>query len=365
MPLISAGMKSLLFELTYVVINTPFYFPMRKIYLAAVLGLLFSSCLVHPKMAFDARKTPPAPNYAALDNWAAHPDKKDPADQTPTPDLLDKQATAQVDVFFLYPTTYIGSKRYEKQWNAAVDDAKLNKKTDESAILFQASIFNGAGRVFSPRYRQAHLHVFYGKDKKSNQQALDTAYTDIKAAFKYYLEHENKGRPFIIAGHSQGARHAMFLLRDLVENRDLQKKLVGAYIVGWPVPNDFFTKLPPCEMPDQTDCFCTWRTWEKKYGRKRADQPEIVCTNPLNWTTEPGKYVPKAANLGGVVRPFTVVRPAIVDAEVCKGILLCNKPKFPGSILFRRKNYHIGDFNLYYMNVRENADARAKAFLQK
>jgi len=331
------------------------------------LLLLFTACgSVRPKAPFNAAKIPPAPDYAKLENWAAHPDKTDPADRTPCPNLKDEQNGAAVDVFFLYPTTYTGSLRHQRNWNAAVEDSETNKKTDESPILFQASIFNGAGRVFAPRYRQAHLTVFYGKDKISAQKALDLAYADTKAAFEFYLKNWNEGRPFIIASHSQGARHAMFLLRDLVEGTPLQDQLVAAYLVGWPVKEDFFKQLGPCQTPEQTGCYCTWRTWNRDFAlKKKIPREGVVCTNPLTWTTTEGQYAPKTQNLGGVVVPFCAIRPQIVDAEVHEGILLASKPKFPGSILFRRKNYHIGDLNLYYMNVRENAQARAVAFLRR
>jgi hypothetical protein len=335
-----------------------------------LLLLLTATCLscgsVRPKEPFNAAQNPPVPDYAQLENWAAHPDKTDPADQTPCPDLKDGQRSSEVDVFFLYPTTYTGSSRDQRNWNAAMNDSKTNKKTDESTILFQASIFNGAGRVFAPRYRQAHLSVFYGKDKTSAQKALDLAYEDTKAAFEYYLAHWNQGRPFIIASHSQGARHSLFLLRDLVEGKPLQKQLVAAYLVGWPVRGDFFKQLKPCSTPEETGCFCTWRTWNRDYALSKGFKSDgVVCTNPLTWTTAEGQYAPKSANLGGVVRPFCAIRPQIVDAEVHEGILLASKPKFPGSFFFRRKNYHIGDLNLYYMNVRENSKTRAGAFLRR
>jgi len=330
--------------------------------LFAALG---SGCRsVNPAQAFDPKKTPPPTDYSQLNNWAAHPDKKDPADRTPA-GLRDEQANAAVDVFFIHPTTYLGSRHGENNWNAGVGDTKLNATTDSSTILFQASIFNGAGRIFAPRYRQAHLDAFNSKDKISSQQALDTAYADVEAAFDHYLKHWNHGRPFIIASHSQGAVHTKTLLRKVVENKPLQKQLVAAYIVGWRVESDFFKNIPPCQSPDQTGCYCSWRTWKKQYGRRKASEPNSVCVNPLNWTITDGQYAPKSANLGGVVRPFSVLRPHLTDAEVYRGFLLATKPKFPGSILFIRKNYHIGDLNLYYLNVRENAQARAAAFLKK
>ncbi len=342
---------------------------MNRLPFYLLLSALFVACkTTSPTGSFDRNQAPPTPDYSQLNSWAAHPDKSDPADRTPCPDVPNEQATAPVDVFFLHPTTYTGDHRYEKHWNADVNDKRVNDETDGSAILYQASLFNGAGRVFAPRYRQAHLRVFYGvKDKKSAQAALDLAYEDVQAAFQYYLDHWNQGRPFIIAGHSQGGRHGMFLLRDKIEGTPLEKQLVAAYLVGWPVRADFFKSLPACQTPDQTDCYCSWRTWERNFGLQVFVQnpDQIVCTNPLNWSTRDGEYAPKAANRGAVLRNFCQVLPRVTDAEVHNGYLLCVKPKFPGSFFFRRKNYHIGDLNLYYFNVRENAQLRARAFLHR
>lgn len=335
--------------------------------LAGLFLILLNACgAVRPDMPFDPAKTPPAPDYARLDNWASHPDKTDPADQTPCPNLPDLQKSAEIDVFFLHPTSYTGDSRDQRDWNADVADALTNRKTDEGSILFQGSIFNGAGRVFAPRYRQAHLTVFYGKDSVSAKKALDLAYSDVEASFQYYLEHWNGGRPFIIASHSQGARHALYLIRNLVEGKALQQQFVAAYLVGWPVEATFFKEIKPCTTPEQAGCYCTWRTWNRQFVlRKKYRSEGIVCTNPLNWSITEGVYAPKEKNYGGVVRPFCAIRPGITDAEVHEGLLLSIKPKFPGSFLFRRKNYHIGDLNLFYMNVRENAQLRARTFLRK
>jgi len=321
----------------------------------------------NPSVSFDPANVPPVPDYARISLWAAHPDKSDPADRTPCPYIKDEQATAQVDVFFLYPTTYTGDKRSQRDWNCAVENQSINTKTDETSILFQASAFNGAGRIFAPRYRQAHLYTFFAEDKKSAKQALDLAYEDAKAAFQYYLKHWNQGRPFILAGHSQGARHAMYLIRDFVENMPLEQQLVAAYIVGWPVNKQFYQHIHPCQSPDQTGCYCTWRTFERDFGLRKFTVPDsnLVCTNPLNWTTVEGRYVDKSANLGGVVRPFCAVYPNMTDAEVHNGYLLCTKPKFPGSVLIRSSNFHAGDINLYYMNVRDNAKWRVKMYMQR
>lgn len=328
--------------------------------------LLFSQCARHhPIGTYQVPLATTAPDYHNMAYWAAHPQKKDPSDRVPkglTRMPADTQAT---DVFFLYPTSLIGNKRNHARWNADVNDGKLNDDTDNSSILFQASIFNAAGQVYAPRYRQAHLQAFYGKDTTSARLALQLAYTDVLAAFDYYLKYENKGRPFILAAHSQGTVHARQLIRDRIENTSLQQQMVVAYLVGYPIPKTYFKAVQPCTTPDQTGCYCTWRTWERAYALRKGNQPDVVCTNPLVWTTQSGQYAPKNLNKGGVVKPFEAVRPAITDAEVNRGFLLARKPKFPGSFLLRRKNYHIGDLNLYYVNVRENAVQRARIWQAK
>ena len=115
------------------------------------------------------------------------------------------------DVFFVHPTTYTG-KPINDYWNAPVEDLKLNNQTDKSTIQYQASIFNEAGRIYAPRYRQAHLNVFYTDNKQLSKKVLDQAYSDVKNAFLHYLKFHNEGRPFIIASHSQGTVHCTRLI---------------------------------------------------------------------------------------------------------------------------------------------------------
>lgn len=330
--------------------------------LGCALGL--GACLRKPIAAFETHPSPAAPDYALLAHWAAHPDKDDPADRSPSPNAPNLQQTAPADVFYVHPTTLTGSRRYERNWNGDVNDERLNDKTDQSAILYQASLFNGAGRVYAPRYRQAHLGSFYGaRTAQEREQALALAYRDVLAAFDYFVEHENNGRPFILAGHSQGGRHIMRLLRDRIEGQPLKSRMAVAYIVGWPVKTDYFSELRPCQTPFDTACFCTWRTWERKFGLRRAYETDVVCTNPIIWTTQP-EYADRSLHRGAVLRRFDQVLPGICDAQTHKGILLCSKPRFPGSFFFRRKNYHIGDLNLYYMDVRHNAMTRVREALR-
>lgn len=304
------------------------------------------------------------PDYSSPDYWAAHPLKHDPSDSVPLP-LQNEIRDSTADVFFLHPTTFTKTKDKAKP-NAVIDDKYLNAKTDYSAILYQASVFNADCRVFAPRYRQAHISNFFKKDKQAAAAAFDIAYTDLKASFEYYLKTWNDGRPIIIAGHSQGALMAERLLKDYFQDKPLQKQLVAAYIIGWPMPKEYFSSLTVCSDSLQTGCFCTWRTFRKGFvpWYLKNENGNSFVTNPLNWTAG-NQYASRKENKGSVLKNFNKIYMATTDAQISKGLLYAKKPKFPGSFLFFSRNYHVGDINLYYINLRENIRQRIKAFRQK
>ena len=101
------------------------------------VGLLFSACGRKQFVTnFEHTAPPPTPQYSDLKNWAAHPDKHDNADSVPlNSGLHDDQATAEVDVFFVHPTTYTTQKG-EIHWNGSLEDAALNLKTDNGRRPF-------------------------------------------------------------------------------------------------------------------------------------------------------------------------------------------------------------------------------------
>ena len=322
--------------------------------------LMFQSCgTTKPIGSFDASKSPRATDYSLEKNWAALPNKVDLADRVPDPALKDEQSTATIDVFFLHPTSYTG-KRNDIDWNASVDNPAINKRTNNGAILNQASIFNGVGRVYAPYYRQAHLEAYYTKDMKSGRAALDLAYEDVRTAFRYFIAHYNQNRPFIIAAHSQGTTHAIRLINEEIENTNLKNRMVVAYLVGIAVQKDQFSNFRPCEKPYDTGCICAWRTYEKSYIPK-VKRENILVTNPLSWETN-SDYVSADMNKGSVYRKYKLVTKNLVDAQIKGQFLGVTKPKMPGAFLIRSKNYHVGDYNLFWMNVRENAKLRESSF---
>ncbi|WP_353548876.1 DUF3089 domain-containing protein [Sediminibacterium sp. KACHI17] len=308
------------------------------------------------------------PDYTDLNFWAAHPYKQDPSDSIPKPLRKNYQPDSSVDVFFIHPTTYTDNQR-PFGWNASLSDALLTAKTDYSTILFQASIFNEVGRVFAPRYRQANLSAYFpvsSADTVAALQAFELAYADVKAAFITYLETYNQGRPIIIASHSQGTTHSKRLVKEFFDGKNLQSKLVAAYLVGIPVEPDWFNSIQPCRTPDQTGCLLSWRTYKEGYKPDYVlkENYHAVVTNPLTWSNA-DTVAERKENKGGIVTGFNSIVKKVAAARTADGVLWTSKPRFFGNIFFTTKNYHVGDFNLYYLSVRENVKQRTEAYKKK
>jgi hypothetical protein len=331
--------------------------------LAMILLLLIGCTPAYKPFTSNYRTTETGeqPDYRNLYYWAAHPQKKDPSDSVPAT-LQSESRDTVADVFFLHPTTYTRSR---EGWNADINKASLNAKTDYTTILFQSTAFNQHARVFAPRYRQAHLSVFYQNDS-ALFSAFDTAYADIRKAFVDYLEHHHHNRPIIIAAHSQGALMAIRLLKEFFDGRPLQQKLVAAYVAGWPVKPSDFNGLTICSTSMQTGCVCSWRTFKQGYwpAYVKREKEKAWVTNPLSWTAD-SAYVSREENKGSVLRDFNAIVPKTTDAQVSGGVLWINRPKFPGSVFYRTRNYHIGDINLYWMNIRMNVEQRLRAYQNK
>ena len=303
-------------------------------------------------------------DYGDIKNWAAHPEKPDLADGVPVFSLENRQADALVDVFFVHPTTYTG-KIIERSWNASIDDIKINDSTDNSTIKHQASVFNGTARVYAPRYRQAHLKSFYPKKAKGKEiLAFEIAYSDVKQAFLYYLDTWNQQRPFIIASHSQGTKHAEKLITELIDDTDLQNRMVAAYLIGMPVSKNAFSSIPICSSASATGCFVSWRTFKFGHSPKKSwgTDGEIAVVNPISWSVN-DSITQLEEHKGIVLRKYNAIYPAKSVAKVANNVLWITKPKFPWGFLVSTKNYHGADFNLFWLDIRENVETRVNSYI--
>lgn len=325
-----------------------------------------SGCLtsIKPVRQFSVASAGPAPSYADAASWAALPGHASAAEQRPPGLPAPAPADTVADVFFVHPTTYFW--RFGR-WNAPLRLHRLAHYTDRTTIRNQASIFAGVGRLYAPRYRQATLYTYFDKKNPASQSAQDLAYADVKAAFQYYLAHYNHGRPFILAGHSQGGYHATRLLHELVDdNPQLRKQLVAAYLLGCQAKPDEYHHLPALRDSLQTGGIIAWNTAER--GTDYPLYHGLLTTNPLIWTLDTAN-APASLNRGGVPINFQRVDTHVTAAQVHRGLLWVDDPHRSGyprlhipGLPALSVSYHIADYNLFYLNVRENAQARVRAW---
>ncbi|MBI1262536.1 MAG: DUF3089 domain-containing protein [Rhizobiales bacterium] len=343
---------------------------------------LREAVFLKPWSGFDLATATPAPDYTKEEAWAALPQTKDLADVTPADsDVRDGQAEALVDVFFIHPTTY-----YSKDgWNAHFDEGGTTKELLESGVLrYQASAYNGCCRIFAPRYRQATLYSFMDKSGDGDK-ALDLAYQDVSAAFEEFIAHRNMGRPFIIAAHSQGSLHGIRLLREKIAGTPLARRMVAAYLIGSSLPVEADVPgIPVCESASETGCMINWNSVRDAVDREnwtvngktwadgaytKIGEKELTCINPLTWKRN--DTAPASANLGSLPfvtadQPFPAAEPALTGAACSNDVLVVSPPEKEGYTYgVFNGDYHIYDYNLFYLNIRENLRTRIDSFLAR
>ena len=333
-----------------------------------------------PGEAFRPQPSLASRAYDGQRLWLARPGiANDPARWTP-PGYSPAATPGPAAVFFVHPTSYISAVG-AGHWNASLDD----RDTNDRAALFlrgQASAFNAVGEIWAPRYRQATFGAFLS-DRSDAERALGLAYGDVEAAFDAFLRQVGPDRPIILAGHSQGALHLTRLLRDRVA-RDpaLARRIVAAYVVGWPVSRTTDLPrlgLPECARADQSGCILSWQSYAEPAdpslvsdtydrttgftGAPRKGTP-MICTNPLTGT--PDAAAPATANLGTLYPAKDLATAAItagaVPARCANGFLLIGPGPDVGPYVLPGNNYHVYDYSLFWANVRADAARRLAAF---
>jgi len=337
--------------------------------IALLVGFLYKDLVmlmgfktwVEPATTFAETAAPAAPDYSNPEHWAALPDRKDSADFTPD-GISDGQADATVDVFFVHPTTFLSSTG----WNAPMGDLASGNWVDDAVMPGQASAFNGSARVYAPRYRQAQIYAFFALEDGGND-AMELAYTDVKAAFEHYLDKYNNGRPFIIAGHSQGGLHVRWLLERKISGTQLREHMVAAYAVGYPMAvaelAETIPDIPLCESATQTGCLLNWNTIGDGYRPFEPSQGQ-VCVNPLTWTADDaaGAFEDNQGALSIVANKLI---PGASDGRCENGMLHVSEIRtdaYDSLPNMGKGNHHLLDYALYWSNIRGNVAERVAAF---
>ena len=304
---------------------------------------------------------PLKPDYSKDESWGLLPH---------TPISLPKGVkesdhSPRADVFYIHPTIYDNGL----PWVASLQDLDLNSAVDEWTMKHQASAFASTGRMFAPRYRQAHYRSFSIADKLS-EEALRLAYSDVREAFLFWMENWDEGRPLIIAGHSQGAWHARWLLQEFFDGTELGERLVAAYIPGMAMYEDDFNHISFCKSKIDINCICTWMTFGAGYTpdwiiEDRAKGQTTMCINPINWSAEEGLANGSEEHLGALTEGFRLMYRKVLTARIENGVLWLDQPNAIGGKKLHRDNWHVGDVNLFWANIRANTIDRVNAYFEK
>jgi hypothetical protein len=296
-------------------------------------------------------------NYADSANWAVLPGAY--PEQLMEFARLDSAYT-EVDVFYVYPTLLLEKK--DKRWNVPVEDTLQQKKVLDMAVKYQASAWASAGNVYVPFYRQAHIRSYYNLEN-GGKDALLLAYSDVKAAFQYYLEHYNKGKGIILAGHSQGGTHISLLLEEFFDGGALQKQLVAAYMPGIGIDGERYDSLKLMTFSDQTGGYVTWNTFKKRFDRKQYKWykgREVI--NPVSWDN---KVLSERNEHKGFLFWNGKFYTNCFSTHLANGVIWISRPKFPFWYMsFTLRNYHLGDVNLFWEDIRVNAVLRSRVYLR-
>lgn len=297
-------------------------------------------------------------DYSLSENWAIVPGKYTEG----LNDFIYDSTFANTDVFYIYPTLLVDKD--DTSWNYPVENEKHRKDVLESAVKFQASAWANSGKLYAPFYKQAHLRSYSNLDGKG-RDALLLAYSDIKAAFEYYLNHYNNGNAIILAGHSQGGTHISLLLKDYFDGTPLQEKLIAAYMPGIGLETDQFECIDLLTHKDSTGGFVTWNTFKKNY-----DTPQYnnwyrgkAVVNPVTWDTS--QVAAKSKHKGFLFSNGKMYRQSF-ETHLIDGGIWISTPKFPYRYLsFTMSTYHVGDVNLFWEDIRLNARNRTEKYWLK
>jgi len=334
-----------------------------------------------PQGHFQAAAAGSGPDYSLDDAWLTRPGvfwPDDPTQWKPRGAPLPESGERRAALFYIHPTTYLERDR----WNAPLKPAGAYADFRQTLFLqTQASAFTDIAEPWAPRYRQAAFGAFLLKSEDADQ-ALDLAYRDVAAAFDEFAK-KNPDGPIILAGHSQGALHLERLLREKIAGTPIAKRIVAAYVVGWPISTTSDLPalgLPACAAPEQAGCILSWMTfgdpanpqlildqWEKTKGLNGGDRrgSNVLCVNPITGTRDGAAAA--AANPGTLV-PTADLRDAslevgLVGARCRDGLLIIDGQIPPlGPYVLPGNNYHVYDYALFWGAIRRDAARRLAAW---
>ena len=318
-------------------------------------------------------KTPEAsgaPDYSKKDCWNHFP-----------------EITKDVDTFYIFATDYIMSSFEEGASDYATLDNPELLEGAKVEYRDHATAYADSTNVFAPYYRQSGLRYAGEVIKKTgnfDNALLGLPYEDMTAALDYYFENCNGGRPFILAGHSQGSAMALLLLRTYFKDHpDYYKRMVAAYTIGYSVTDEYLAANPHLKFATgecDTGVIIAYNTEGPKNVENNAHNvvvlPHTRSINPLNWKLDE-TYAPASLNLGSIVLDEKTGEPKIGDCgadaqiDLARGVVVTHAKADPmpedvakvAAEFFGPDGRHGNDYMYYYNNIKANVAKRIAAYL--
>jgi len=248
-----------------------------------------------------AQPVAPAPDYAKPANWLCLPGRADVCSKPLPTTALNPNGYGSnglspvaknppIDCFYVYPTV---STDPTPMSDMVADDAERN------VIRQQFARFGSSCRLFAPMYRQvtlAGLRSMLAGGGGGGALSRGSQYDDVRDAWRYYLEHDNRGRGVVLVGHSQGSFILAELIRQEIDGKPTQSRLVSAILLGatLSVPRGkdvggSFKNIPLCRAVAQTGCVVTYVSFRStvppppnaRFGRVSENDGVAACTDPV------------------------------------------------------------------------------------
>ena len=222
------------------------------------------------------------------------------------------------------------------------------------------SFYTGELNYFSPYYRQISIQSW--ADMNTAMTRIPLAISDVKRSWLYYLEHLNQGRPFILAGFSQGAHALMEIMKDRPDR--VAERMVAAYVIGYKVTQenlDSCSLIKPAKGATDTGvtiCYNSADSPEAEIGIVSGGN--LFCINPVNWRTD-------SVSSQFVMRTRRGSDTMTVHVDSASRLLIVDgfRDKRPMPVIGVPGNYHHMELKLYYPYIRQNMADRVAAFLER
>ena len=227
------------------------------------------------------------------------------------------------------------------------------------------TLLSGGLNFYSPYYRQCSLQTFADDSLTEARMTVPTG--DVHQAFAHYLAHQNQGRPFILAGFSQGAMILLELLREMDD--DTYQRMIAAYAIGVSIPQamaDTCKHLVAAQGADDTGvtiCYNSARSPECALWPRSA-----FCINPVNWRTDstPATLITEPTPLLPIDQQQKETLTVRLDSQ--SNLLLVSgytATDYILPLLGVEGNYHTREIWLYRDCLRTNITVRASEWRKK